>query len=63
MKTFAAWTNWNARINFEPRTEHIVVEVMAEASGYAMVRRKGRIPFVVAANDLTGRVRAPKWPA
>jgi len=28
------------------------VEVMAEAKGYAMVRRKGCMPFVVSSKDL-----------
>jgi len=33
-------------------TERIEVRVMAEAEGYAMVRRKGAVPFVCQVKEL-----------
>lgn len=63
MKTFATWSNYNVHVAFEPRTERIPVEVMAEVDGHAMVRRKGHTPFVVATNDLSDRIKASRWPS
>lgn len=38
---------------WETETTHFTVEVMARASGYAMVRRKGCMPFVSSEKDLS----------
>lgn len=37
---------------WEYRTEEFEVEVMARVKRYAMVRRKGAVPFVVSEVDL-----------
>jgi len=37
---------------FEPSVDRIKVRIMAIAEGYAMVRRKGAMPFVCNVKDL-----------
>lgn len=39
--------------NSPPKVERILVRVMVHAEGYAMVRRKGCMPFVCSESDLT----------
>jgi hypothetical protein len=45
-------TKYRAKTGWEYTTEQFEVSVMARSSGYAMVRRKGCITFVVSTKDL-----------
>lgn len=38
-----------------------LTEIMAEASGYAMIRRSGCIPYVIRSQSLVHRFTAPNW--
>lgn len=45
-------TNDGGKQRRVPCTEHIPVRIVAEAEGYAMVRRNGCAPFVVSSKHL-----------
>jgi hypothetical protein len=40
------------KTGWEYETERIDVEIMAQVKGYAMVRRKGCVPFVASLKEL-----------
>ncbi len=65
MKTFArvvrTWTGAENGRWVTKRLAPTIVELLAEGSGYAMVRFKGAYPQVVPSVDVIDRTRAASW--